>query len=216
MFFGKKRGDKLPDLPPPESSGSMFFPPNKEGIDTHSTNKLPSFPEGPSEDKFSEAAIKDAVSSDKLGEPPSFSASEPSDSNSLAGAVNVQSPAAPTEFQSRFKVSNPEFPTAAQIPMERKSFVMEHEPEEEKEEIDLSVKPSQGSDIFVKIDKFYSAKKTLKEARERLDEIDELIKRIREVKAKEDKELATWEKNLLHVKSRLKSIEEGIFEKGRR
>lgn len=68
-------------------------------------------------------------------------------------------------------------------------------------------------EVFVKIDRFRTAKKDLESASERLEEIDNLLRRIRETKMREEQELSAWEKEVATVKSRLQSITENIFEK---
>jgi len=72
---------------------------------------------------------------------------------------------------------------------------------------------SKNSEIFVKIDKFYSAKKALESTKSKLNEIDELLKRIREVKIREEQELSSWEKDIVNLKSKIKDVHENIFEK---
>ena len=69
------------------------------------------------------------------------------------------------------------------------------------------------SDVFVKIEKFKSAKKTLGDIKEKLEEIDELIKRIRETKLREEQEFSFWERELTSIKSRVNEVTENIFEK---
>lgn len=73
MFFKKKKEDyKLPDLPASRARpvlGPRISPPvevdeGEEG-EVHS---LPAFPDSPTHNKFSQAAIKDAVGEDKHGE----------------------------------------------------------------------------------------------------------------------------------------------------
>ena len=68
-------------------------------------------------------------------------------------------------------------------------------------------------EVFVKIDKFHSAKRSLEMAKEKLEDIDALLKKIRETKIKEEQELSSWEKELSSVKARIKHVTENIFEK---
>ncbi len=73
--------------------------------------------------------------------------------------------------------------------------------------------PEKHSHIFVKIDKFFSAKKALEETKMQLNQIEDILRKIREVKLKEEQELATWEKELLTAKSRIAEVTQNIFEK---
>ena len=73
--------------------------------------------------------------------------------------------------------------------------------------------PQQTADVFVRIDKFHTARKSLSEIKNRLNDIDELVRRIRDTKLKEEQELAGWEKELLQIKTRVQTVAENIFEK---
>jgi len=73
--------------------------------------------------------------------------------------------------------------------------------------------PQQAADVFVRIDKFHTARKSLSEIKNRLNDIDELVRRIRDTKLREEQELAGWEKELLQIKSRVQTVTENIFEK---
>ena len=72
--------------------------------------------------------------------------------------------------------------------------------------------PHHNKPIFVKIDKFRSARESLEIVKEKLTEIDELLKMIREVKLKEDRELSAWEKEMENIKSRINDVAVDIFE----
>jgi hypothetical protein len=74
-------------------------------------------------------------------------------------------------------------------------------------------KQSDKNDVFIRIDKFFSAKKALDTAKMNLSEIDELLKKIRETRMREEQELIAWEKEMLAIKSRIKEVTENIFEK---
>lgn len=67
--------------------------------------------------------------------------------------------------------------------------------------------------IFVRIDKFQLARNSLETVKTKLSEIEELLKTIREVKAKEDAELSSWESEMENVKSRVQNVLNDIFER---
>ncbi|MBI5804115.1 hypothetical protein HY450_02635 [Candidatus Pacearchaeota archaeon] len=69
------------------------------------------------------------------------------------------------------------------------------------------------TDVFVKIDKFRTAQKSLNEIEEKLEEINEMIKKIREIKMREEQEISSWEKDIAHVRARIKDVSSNIFEK---
>jgi len=67
--------------------------------------------------------------------------------------------------------------------------------------------------IFVKLNKYKSAKESLENIKEKLEEIDLLLKKTREIRTKEESELEYWEKETNALKSQLQTITEDIFEK---
>ena len=68
-------------------------------------------------------------------------------------------------------------------------------------------------DVFVKIEKFKTAKKSLEVAKEKLEDVEDLLRKIRETKNREEHELSSWEKELSAVKARVRDVTENIFEK---
>ncbi len=76
----------------------------------------------------------------------------------------------------------------------------------------LTNRPTRDKDIFVKIEKYQSARRTLQTTQDQLEEIDSLLKKIRETKLREEQELSAWEKELSVIKSRVQDVTE-IFEK---
>ena len=69
------------------------------------------------------------------------------------------------------------------------------------------------SDVFIKIDKFHSARSALTEVKVKLNEIDNLIKKIRETKMREEQEIAVWERDMEQIKARMRDVTTNIFEK---
>lgn len=68
-------------------------------------------------------------------------------------------------------------------------------------------------DVYVKIERFHSARKALNNARNKLAEIDELMKKIRETKMREEQELSSWEEEIESVKEKVEEVTNNIFEK---
>ncbi|MBI2452005.1 hypothetical protein HYV50_02920 [Candidatus Pacearchaeota archaeon] len=184
MFFGKKRDEKgLPDLPMPKTPFDRDLSMQREEV-----NSLPSFPDSPSHNRFSEAAIKDAVNAEE----------EVEDSENWKQGADD---------------------------MEKKGKLVEVDDADERDLTETMEEPrrvpsrySRGTvggeaDVFVRIDKFHSARRALHEVRSKLREIDETIKRIRDIRIREEQELAGWEKDLGNVKARMRDVTENIFEK---
>lgn len=68
-------------------------------------------------------------------------------------------------------------------------------------------------DVYIKIDKFHSARRALNSARDKLKEVDELMRKIRETKMREEQELASWEDDISAIKSKVEDVTKNIFEK---
>ncbi|MCX8159086.1 MAG: hypothetical protein N3D20_02240 [Candidatus Pacearchaeota archaeon] len=68
-------------------------------------------------------------------------------------------------------------------------------------------------DVYVKIDRFHSARKALEHARSKIEEMDILLKKIREVRMREEQELSSWEKEVSSVKNKIEEITRNIFDK---
>ena len=72
---------------------------------------------------------------------------------------------------------------------------------------------AKSSDIYVKVDKFISARKALENAQQKVNEMQELLKVIRETKMREEQELAYWEKEMTSAKAQVQQVTENIFGK---
>ncbi len=186
MFWDKKETkSKLPDLPPLKAPALNLMD-REEEIERHI---LPSFPDSPMRRGFSQSAIKDAVEvadngSDSPEERKSFKTVE------MEGN-EVEDDEEKEEHEDERLAPPPE--------MHREAFYAEK-------------MEKRSHDIFVKIDKFQSAKRALSATKEKLASIDDLLKRIREIKMREEQELAAWEKEFAAIKIKIKDVTENIFE----
>lgn len=199
MFWNKKGEDKkglLPELPPmnvnvhrPEIQSVRSFPAPPEEENT-TGNKLPAFPESAAHDKFSQVIIKEAVRDESM-------------------------PAFPSEKDKSFKHDIEE--------AEEKEWTPSTEPEEHEvpetkpaykrlDEPARIVKEDK-KEIFVKLEKFRSAKKALGAISKNIEEMEILIKKIRETKMREDQEFTNWESNIESLKARIENVREDIFER---
>jgi hypothetical protein len=229
MFWNKKEDDSaLPD-PPQSKSGFNFHqstqPPVEEDEESVEKHVLPAFPDSPMKKGFSQAAIKDAVSEDS-GEPDDLDEEEnaPSPFEGMKESKNIKT----------IEMSNSAIPAPPEerIPsiiesqqIKKRSAITQQVSEPESDivstnsEIETLPSPrfkmpeTKKENIFVKIDKFYSAKKALESTKNQLEQIEELLKKIRETKLKEERELENWEKDLMTAKARIQEVNENIFEK---
>lgn len=73
--------------------------------------------------------------------------------------------------------------------------------------------PQIESDVFVKLDRFHAAKKSIQATKEKLEEITSLLHKIRETTLREEAQITLWEKEILSVKARIKEVSENIFDR---
>jgi hypothetical protein len=205
MFWNKKsKESSLPDLPPPS------FPIVRSELPPiHSTNQtyekeenieeskfvekhnLPSFPDSPLKKGFSQTAIKNAIDSEEEKESEEEFMQSPS-KGKLFKTVEVDS-------------ETPIISKKLPLPPERKESKVT-----ENNYVSLD---SKTKEVFVKIDKFQSARKSLSLAKEKVEEIESMLKKIRDIRMREDQELTAWERDIESVKSRIEDISKNIFEK---
>lgn len=226
MLWGKKEEKRtLPDLPPLRRPGygieqqrkEIILPQEKEmGEEEPIQNQeFPSFPDSLGEKGFSQAAIKDAIESDSEEEN-TFPSGVPE-----GMATPPQMKYLPSNSDKSFKTVEMEEWTPSMgagtqglLPQSSSPGIRLGEPPAinfaQSQEIQRAPK---SVDIFVKLDKFYSARKALIDAQQKMVDIDELLKKIRETKMREEQELNAWEKELMNVKARMNDITVNLFEK---
>jgi len=225
MFWNKKKGagdDKsLPDLPPlKETYQKKGVESNDSGFiqQAYEKNDLPTFPDSADRRGFSQSAIKDAVGSvedeefneemeDKTsereikGERGKFKTMEIDEDESGTEQIAFTKPIKKITVESEDRRDSGIPP----LPVNKLA-------KEEVEAPSRLAKKSSG-DVFVKIDKFHSARRSLADVEDKLDEISSLLTKIREVKLREEQEITGWEKDMDSLKTRLSNLTVDIFEK---
>jgi hypothetical protein len=233
MLWNKKNTESaLPDLPAPnlpfnQKLGNLPKKEDDEEDEPGNPDKqaIPAFPDSPMKKGFSQTAIKDAVSGysfEKSTEIPktekNFKTIEMEDSpNPSYGAPSILVQTAtntsmPTPLLSAQIEQSPG--TIPQLPiLEQRASQKEEESEERFTKKYQKAADERKNDIFVRIDKFYSAKKSLEEIKNQIEQIDNSLRKIREVKLREEQELASWEKEIITAKSRIQEVNKNVFEK---
>jgi hypothetical protein len=79
------------------------------------------------------------------------------------------------------------------------------------EEANKKIKESEP--IFIRIDKFEESRKVLQKAKVQISEIENTLNRIKSIKQEEDRELESWEQEILNIKDRISRVEENLFSK---
>ncbi len=197
-MFGLKKKDnmnELPDLSPSLPSMRDYQRPQLPPIEPFKEEEipgLPSFPDSPMSRGFSQSAIKSAV-----GEP-----SENSD--------NMQEWNQPQEDS--FPLPSPRNQRTIEMD-EWKPQQSSPIPRHEEMRMIPQMSPADSKrPLFVKLEKFREARDSLTKITEKLDQMDELLKMIKDVKAKEDDEFTSWERDVESIKARIAFVNKEIFE----
>ena len=182
---------RLPELPElPE------LPAMNEDMSEEALPQLPSFPNSDFGNKFSRESIKEAVSGKKEGE---------------------EVPIA-DDFDEEQMMQGPL----------KKPLAVEEEDFDEDEEMEKIPRRSyeasshfkqaysatrKAEPIFIRIDKFEESLKIFEKAKDQVSEIEDLIKHTKALKAKEEEELNSWEKEIQSIKQEVEKIDKDIFSK---
>lgn len=207
MFWNKKENKGvLPDLPPlvtpraaPSSPSPTLFHDESDETDDLASEKhtLPAFPDSPLQKGFSQAAIKDAITSTESDEDLETISPEPPKSFTVIEMEDDSVPASSIREHAKLPPP-PELPSSVE-PLK----ILPRVPQ----------RGEKNRDIYIKIDKFISSRRAVDALRKQLDQMDDLLKKIRETKMREEQELAAWEKELAHARARMRDVHENIFEK---
>lgn len=242
-FFGmsKEPAFKGAEIQRPMSEDRMSSKPIAQGpqfdsegeLDENDFNSekhsLPSFPDSPIHRGFSQAAIKDAVDNESpINEDEFPMAHDTSSPGKLFKTIELEDRGSkrsmPKTSQIReistdsdlFGAMQPSISGQADIE-KPKPIKLGLPPSKSQKSAQQEFVPKQtfqkNADIFVRIDKFRAARRTLDEIKIKLEEVDDLLKKIRETKLREEQELSGWESDLNSVKARLNDVTENIFEK---
>jgi hypothetical protein len=226
-FFKKKSSsDEIPEIPPVPQLPSINSASTKPPIDLPATA-------GDARDASNQEAIKSAIdSSEKIGGD-SGAANSPSENFTIPPMSSPQVqpipqkssmlPSLPTIPQQNPLPEVPKYapkpvtsttlpePPVRPTPMAN-PFVQQSEPapqmlpQEEK-----TVKKDASESIFVRIDKFNSAKRDVEEIERDLKQITQVIDKITDIKLKEDEEITEINKTLEEIKNRINRIELDVF-----
>jgi len=209
-LFGKKeqvekKGDSVPSLPELPKLPS-FSDVSKSEEKENTLPQLPSFPKNNLGEKFSQNIIKEAVNGKKeereeISEEDDFVPSRQMIPNSPAQEDNYSFERKPEKRE-----------VSREIPFVREntSRVSREIPRgfEDAGRMIRDMEP-----IFVRIDKFEESKAIFKRTKEQIASIERALNKIKEIKEEEDKELASWQQEILEIKDKISKVEREIFSK---
>lgn len=180
-FFNKKKSEeKTPTLPPlpklPE------FPRISEIGSSRLPFQLPSFPDSPIGQKFSQNTIKDAVAGEKESE------GVQGDEFSRGIQMRPELPRMPLTLE-----EDEEIPPLPRKIIRTQSRTKKSEP------------------LFIRIDKFEESLEIFEKIKQQVEEIENILTNIKQTKSQEEFELENWEKEMRNIKSQIEKVDNNLF-----
>ncbi len=185
-WFGKKeekKSDSMPSLPElprlpelPNLDSLSFSNDSRSAI-----QNLPMFPNSSLGKKFSQNAIKDAVSGEK----------EETDGDDFDE----------DEFPSAERIPRP-----AQMPLIKRSAIPQEEYRPRSSQLGRGKEP-----VFIRIDKFEEAMNILSDAKNKVAEMESMLSHIKKIKDEEDREMKEWEMEVQKIKSDFEKMDRELF-----
>jgi len=169
----------------------------KEPQGTEKLPQLPSFPSNSFGDKFSQNAIKHAVSGEREVEEDE---EEPEDVSNLLPRLPKRDLPPSEEIIGGIKIKRP--------------LIQEIDAPEIKERtIKQGHRLKQIEPVFIRVDKFEEAMNLFLKAKKEISEIEHLLGETKKLKEKEEQELINWESEIKNIKQQIEKIDEDIFSK---
>jgi len=231
-LFGKKdkkedmKISKVPELPElpklPELPAMHEF--SYEDEEEH-LPQLPRFPNNTLGNKFSQNTIKEAISGKKEEEEVFDAEDFHKEENRGMMQKPLQKPSAREDF-SDYQLSQertPPIQRPLQKPSIREEFGDEYQLSQEMAPSKVKAKEipqnyairsymtKKAEPVFIRIDKFEESMKIFQEIKGQISEIEDLIKNTKEIKSKEEEELASWETEIQGIKNQIEKVNQDIF-----
>jgi len=189
-IFNKRKEEEIPKLPELPRLPELNF----ERPEFNFSEEIGEVPKFPTMEEYSEQRMP------KLPSFPTSYGGEKFSRNNIKNAVQGEDNLI-SNIDEEYKNYSEEDLDQEEIPKKNIPSLAESKVQEEK------------GPIFVRIDKFEDSLKYLKQSKEKLKEIQDLLSETKELKKKESLELAEWEENLGHLKSKLEKIEKEFSSK---
>ncbi len=172
----------LPSLPSLPELPSLQRNPNKRVFE-EPLPQLPSFPSNAIGNKFSQNAIKEALSGDE---------------EVVDGYANDFD-----EQTMQLPSLKPMKPIAKEIKSKPRKIEEEHQFEYVKK----------AEPVFIRIDKFEESLEIFTKTKKQIMEMEKMLKDIKTIKDEEEKELESWENEIQSIKEQIEKIDDEIFSK---
>lgn len=182
-FFSRK--DNVPELPVAPRLPDLPSP--------YERKELPELPSFPTNDEM----VKSAVSENEIPRTREIEEIIPTLPKRMMEEKNFVAPPINLTETERARLLEKDFPRRRVLELnaniENKPLIKQMEP------------------IYVRIDRFHTSKKNFEKIKEKVTEVEKVLRRIKEVKAREEKELDEWSTEIEKLKSRLSEIDSDIF-----
>ena len=211
-WFNKKEDDEkssseLPELPRlPEFPKIKSEKEESEPVKREQLHQLPSFPSNSIGQKFSQNAIKEAVTG-KRGDDEDFDADEyMSDKEDVQMMHGSPKRALTNEIS-----SEREYPSIKRREIDESPREMDSQINMMKEEMKFMKRENEP--VFVRIDKFEEGMQILEKTKKEISEIEKIIKDTKSLKEEEEIQIGNWEKDIQKIKRQIEQIDSDIFSK---
>jgi len=208
---------KLPELPElPKLDNNKHNP--KEPF-----HQLPSFPNNSIGKKFSQDTIKEAVKGKETNKNYSHPEEKKGERVFEANEFDFSNHGKQMMPKPLRKKQEFNFPRTEEIEEPEEDFNIEDFETEPEEDFEFNETPREKSfakdtsykkePVFIRIDKFEDALKTFEKTKKEISEIEKVLKDIGVVREDEDKELQSWQRDIIKIKEQIEKVDQDIFSK---
>jgi len=182
----KNKSPSLPELPKLPELPRLKIPGADHELEDHSVPQLPSYPNNPLGEKFSQNAIKDAVTGEKEDDG-DFEADE------------------------SFDEDEEMMPRPHERMFERSAIPSEEYLSTPKRLTGTLRKTRHAEPVFIRMDKFEESSEVFETAKNKVMEVEEMLGDIKKIKEDEEKELQEWETEIQNIKGHLDKLDRDLF-----
>lgn len=203
-FSKEKEANKAGELPElPELSNHNNFSDDSSNLPELESNKLDSLSDFEPIEELNHEEIKRAINKPRNMERSMYESPYPSRSIS---PHQLTKPIRPSPVSDELFSPDTE---NEKIPLPRQSVRTSPYPNQFMPQPRSPVKRAEP--IYIRLDKFEATIEAFESIRSKIIEIENLLKKTREIRAKEERELEEWEREIEVIKARIDSIDKNIF-----
>jgi hypothetical protein len=163
--------------------------------------QLPLLPGNNYPEKYSQNAIKEAISGKK------------SEGEKVDELEEIGIPIAPKFKAKEYNEKNFEEKEFERFGGIQKKQITSIKPTQKKEVYSEEYEDIPKEPVFIRLDRFEESMKIFNKAKITIDSIEETLRNIKDTKEKEEKELKQWEEEISNIKEQIEKIDREIFSK---